>query len=212
MLEKLTDNHIRVAVVGNVDAGNSTFIGTQVSGQLDNGRGSSRSSIMKHKHELESGRTSTVGTHLVCLDKNAQPLIAPSKTTKEGDLVQEATKVVSFIDLGHEKYLKTTIAGISRGMADYAFLLVNGTQPPNHMTLHHLKLCVALNIPVIVVMTKANRVAGEILQKTKRQIQKFLRDSSIGLRPFTVNKSKILTLLWARRLIWSSRPPFQCLV
>jgi len=36
---KMSEKHVRVAVIGNVDAGKSSLIGTLKSGQLDNGRG-----------------------------------------------------------------------------------------------------------------------------------------------------------------------------
>ena len=38
-------------VIGNVDAGKSTLIGVLSSGQLDNGKGKTRESIMTLKHE-----------------------------------------------------------------------------------------------------------------------------------------------------------------
>lgn len=48
----------RVAVVGNVDAGKSTLLGVLTHGELDNGRGHARQRLFRHKHEMESGRTS----------------------------------------------------------------------------------------------------------------------------------------------------------
>jgi GTPase len=42
---------IRVAVVGNVDAGKSTMLGVLTHGGLDDGRGKCRSMIFRHKHE-----------------------------------------------------------------------------------------------------------------------------------------------------------------
>ena len=47
---------IRVAVVGNVDAGKSTLLGVLTHGELDNGRGLARMKLFRHKHEMESGR------------------------------------------------------------------------------------------------------------------------------------------------------------
>lgn len=68
---------VRCAVVGNVDSGKSTTLGvltrgiylelinlenTNVSlGALDDGRGRARVGLFRHKHELETGRTSSVG-------------------------------------------------------------------------------------------------------------------------------------------------------
>jgi GTPase len=56
---------IRVAVVGNVDAGKSTLLGVLTHGELDNGRGFARQRLFRHKHEMESGRTSSVGNDIL---------------------------------------------------------------------------------------------------------------------------------------------------
>ena len=55
----------RVAVVGNVDAGKSTLLGVLTHGELDNGRGTARQKLFRHKHEMESGRTSSVGNDIL---------------------------------------------------------------------------------------------------------------------------------------------------
>ena len=79
---------IRIGVGGNIDAGKSSFVGVMTKNVLDNGRGYARSFIMKHKHELDSGRTSVLVQHYI----------------------RNENKIIEFTDLaGHEKYLKTTI-------------------------------------------------------------------------------------------------------
>jgi elongation factor 1-alpha len=154
LLQKMSDDHIRVAVVGNVDAGKSTLIGILTSRTLDDGRGSGRLTIMKHKHELESGRTSSIGSNLLGFDAKGE-VVAGGR--KESEIVRKSQRTLCLMDLaGHEKYLKTTIAGVSRGMADYALVLVNAMQPPTHMTMHHLNLCVSYGIQIVVVMTKVS--------------------------------------------------------
>ena len=84
---------VRVAVVGNVDSGKSTTLGVLTrgmdpfnnrytfqlfrhtcTGALDDGRGRARVGLFRHKHELETGRTSSVGME-VCSD--AEPSIFP---------------------------------------------------------------------------------------------------------------------------------------
>lgn len=55
----------RIAVVGNVDAGKSTMLGVLVKGGLDDGRGKARVNLFRHKHEIESGRTSSVGMEIM---------------------------------------------------------------------------------------------------------------------------------------------------
>ena len=42
---------IRVAILGNVDSAKSTLVSTITYNVLDNGRGSAREKVFKHKHE-----------------------------------------------------------------------------------------------------------------------------------------------------------------
>lgn len=112
--ETLSLRCLRVAVVGNVDAGKSTLIGSLTTSTLDDGRGKCRSSIMKHRHELESGRTSTATTHLMGFKSDGQLIkgkdqIRTNKRKGEDEIAREAYRVITLMDLaGHEKYLKTT--------------------------------------------------------------------------------------------------------
>lgn len=59
-------------MVGNVDAGKSTLLGVLTHGELDNGRGFARQKLFRHKHEMESGRTSSVGNDILGFDQEGQ--------------------------------------------------------------------------------------------------------------------------------------------
>merc|ERR1712185_411300 len=59
------DDDVRVAVIGNVDSGKSTLIGVLASASLDDGRGSARSLVLRHRHEKENGRTSAATVELL---------------------------------------------------------------------------------------------------------------------------------------------------
>jgi len=66
----------RIAVVGNVDAGKSTMLGVLVKGGLDDGRGKARVNLFRHKHEVESGRTSSVGMEIMGFDTRGEVVAA----------------------------------------------------------------------------------------------------------------------------------------
>jgi len=112
--ETLSSRNLRIAVVGNVDAGKSTLIGTLTTSSLDDGRGKSRTAIMKHRHEIESGRTSTASTHLLGFRSTGEPIggrdnVRANKVKSEDEVARESFRVITLMDLaGHEKYLKTT--------------------------------------------------------------------------------------------------------
>ena len=197
--ETLSARNIRVAVVGNVDAGKSTLIGTLTTSCLDDGRGRSRTTIMKHRHEIESGRTSTATTHLMGFRHTGEPIagrdsIRVNKRKTEDEIARESYRVVTLMDLaGHEKYLKTTIHGVSSGMADYSMILVNSRHPPTHMTQHHLNLCCSFGIPTIIVFTKTDGCPEHALKNSKEELFKLLRAPDVGRRPFAIRKEQDIT-------------------
>ena len=102
----------RIAVVGNVDAGKSTMLGVLVKGTLDDGRGKARVNLFRHKHEIESGRTSSVGMEIMGFDTMGKVIASdvPGRKLSWEEIGKRAAKVISFTDLaGHERYLRTTV-------------------------------------------------------------------------------------------------------
>jgi hypothetical protein len=72
----------RIAVVGNVDAGKSTLLGVLVKGGLDDGRGKARVNLFRHKHEIESGRTSSVGMEIMGFDSKGEIVMSTTQGRK----------------------------------------------------------------------------------------------------------------------------------
>ena len=71
------------------------------------------------------------------------------------DIVKASSKIISFYDLaGHEKYLKTTILGLSSSIPDICFITVGANMGITKMTAEHIFLCVMLNIPFCIIVTK----------------------------------------------------------
>ncbi|CAM9746817.1 unnamed protein product [Ectocarpus sp. 12 AP-2014] len=72
------------------------------------------------------------------------------------------SRVLTFIDQpGHEKYLKTTLTGMTASALDYSMLVVSGVDGVQRMTREHLAIALALQLPIFVVMTKSD-VAGSL--------------------------------------------------
>jgi GTPase len=51
---------IKITLLGSEGAGKSTLLGVLTSGKLDDGEGSQRTTVFRHKHELQEGKTSSV--------------------------------------------------------------------------------------------------------------------------------------------------------
>lgn len=161
---------VRVAVVGNVDAGKSTTLGVLTRGGLDDGRGKARVALFRHPHEIETGRTSSVGGEILGFSPTGQPIFPSTEHGSEAAtgakrekltweaICKRAAKVVSFIDLaGHERYFKTTVYGLSGCAPDYVMLMVGGNAGMIGMSKEHLGVALALNVPIAVCVTKVSR-------------------------------------------------------
>ncbi|CAB1453983.1 unnamed protein product [Pleuronectes platessa] len=179
---------VRVAVVGNVDAGKSTLLGVLTHGELDNGRGFARQKLFRHKHEMESGRTSSVGNDILGFDQEGEVVNKPDSHGGSLDwtkICEKSSKVITFIDLaGHEKYLKTTVFGMTGHLPDFCMLMVGSNAGIVGMTKEHLGLALALNVPVFVVVTKIDMCPANILQETLKLLQRLLK--SPGCRKIPV--------------------------
>ena len=185
-LQNDSKKEIRVAVIGNVDSGKSTLIGVLTKGPLDNGRGSARSNVFRHRHEIESGRTSSVSQQILGFSNTGEitnyKSLRPANTK---EIVKDASKVITFLDLaGHEAYLKTTIFGMTGGLIDYGMLLLGGNMGVQRMTREHLSIALALNTPLFVVVTKVDIAPAHILKQNMRAMRAILKKG--GRMPYKV--------------------------
>ena len=148
---------LRIGVVGNVDSGKSTFVGVFKNKELDDGRGLARKGILQCKHELNSGRTSTITQQYIKIN---------------GD----SSKSLVFIDLaGHEKYLKTTLHGLTGYFLDHVFVMVGANMGVSRMTREHLSIVLALNIPFSIIITKVDICPKNILVNTIKSVNKMIK-------------------------------------
>lgn len=180
---------VRVAVVGNVDAGKSTLLGVLTHGELDNGRGLARLKLFRHKHEIESGRTSSIGNDILGFD--SQGKIVNEVNTRAGShlnwnhICKKSAKVITFLDLaGHERYLKTTIFGMTGNNPDFVMLIIGANAGVVGMTKEHLGLALALSVPVFLIVTKIDMCPPNVLTETINNIQRLLK--SPGCRKIPV--------------------------
>ena len=158
---------IRIGTCGQVDTGKSTLLSILTNPnnkiniqELDDGRGSARSRIFKHKHEKDTGRTSSITYCYTKYNNNG----------------------CTFIDLaGHEKYLSTTMIGISGGVLDYIMVLLganNGTVP--RITKEHISLALAFRVPIIFVVTKIDMNVDIQREDTISKIKKLMSSNAAG--------------------------------
>ncbi|GAQ07052.1 hypothetical protein ALT_4373 [Aspergillus lentulus] len=175
-----TTEQIRVSITGPSAAGKSSLLGTLTSSILDNGRGASRLSLLKHRHEISSGITSSVAQELIgyatgeSTNDPVEVINYASGNVAAWDDIHATAKDsrLAFVsDLpGSVRYLKSTLRGLISWAPHYVLLCIPANcdeemvQEPVggaaeqmaeiNLALSHLDLCIKLGIPTVVVITK----------------------------------------------------------
>ena len=190
---------IIIAVCGPVDAGKSSLIGVLTKGELDNGRGLARSKVLHHGHELDSGRTSSITLNpikyksengTISLNSTKGRKKTEPKYIRDLDFADENNreKIISFMDLaGHEKYLKTTIFGVTGMFPDRGIVVIGANTGITKLTREHLGILLYLNIPFIITITKIDLAPPEIYNKLKNRIKKLLNKNSFNKIVYFIN-------------------------
>lgn len=193
----------RIAVVGNVDAGKSTMLGVLVKGNLDDGRGKARVNLFRHKHEIESGRTSSVGMEIMGFDTKGEVVAStvPGRKLSWEEIGNRSAKVISFTDLaGHERYLRTTVFGLLSSSPNYCLLMVAANNGLIGMSKEHLGIALALNVPVMVVITKIDICPPQILEQTITQLTRILKSPGARKIPIFI-KTRDETITTATQFV-----------
>jgi len=180
---------LRVCVLGSADVGKSTLLGVLTQGQLDNGRGSARLNMFRHLHEVQTGRTSSISHEILGFDSQGKPVDFVSCGTAD-EIAENATKLITFIDLaGHQKYLRTTISGLTGYDPHYAMLVVSASGGVVPMTQEHLGIAVALGVPFYVVLTKVDVTPRDKLQATLDSLEKVLKSIGANKAPLVIRSN-----------------------
>ena len=94
------------------------------------------------------------------------------------DIVDNSVKIVHLLDMcGHEKYLKTTMHGLTSLYPDYCLLVIGANMGISKMTKEHLGISLALNLPVFVVFTKIDLAPEKIFNDNMQKIKKIMRQN-----------------------------------
>lgn len=204
---------IRVAITGAVDAGKSSLLGYLTTGKLDDGRGSARSNVFNFPHEIKSGRTSSLAHHIMGINENGE-IVNHSEMSKISwpEIVKNSCKIISFMDMaGHEKYLKTTIMGVTSFFPDICLIVIGANMGVSKMTREHLFLALTLKIPIIIVLTKMDIVENRqnIYKETLENIKKILKLPGIRHIPYRIKNNDDVILCSEKIYTNSFTPIFE---
>lgn len=182
---------LRVAMIGSVDAGKSTLLAVLTTGENDNGKGMTRLNMFRHRHEIESGHTSSIGSCVIGFDSTGS--VVTSKTsidliTQDQDICRQASKIITFIDLaGHPKYIKTTVFGLTSRPPDFAALVISAATGIVGTCESHFSLAVGLRVPTFIIVTKIDICNKAALLKSLEQITSMVKSPKYNKIPVIVS-------------------------
>ena len=183
---------ITITVAGNVDAGKSSLIGSLITNQKDDWNGYTRQFVMRHPHEIASGRTSSVANKILGFRTDGSIINYMPHTLgqslHEEEIIRNASKLVRFVDLaGHQRYLKTSVFALLGTEPDYAAIIIDVNRGIQQMTREHLGLIFMLKIPFFCVLTKIDLAPPQIYKETLDELKKLLKGPALGLVSKTIN-------------------------
>lgn len=193
-----TTEQLRVTLTGPTDGGKSTLLGTLCTGIFDNGSGRSRTFLLRHRHELTSGMTTSVSQMLIGYKNNGhdENLIYSFSDRNidswEGihDLSRDGRLVFVSDSAGHLRFRRTILRGLVGWAPHWTILCLAATDgdakgkstPASsqdeadsplgevNQTKAYLDLCLKLRMPLVIVITKLDVATTTSLRATLTKV------------------------------------------
>lgn len=201
---------IRVSIAGPSSSGKSSLLGTLTTSTLDNGRGKSRLSLLKHRHEISSGITSSVAQELIGYssattsgpDRSVVVVnYASGNVTSWNDIHTAASggRLAFISDLpGLPRYMKSTLRGLLSWAPHYIILCIPANSCENDETqgssehaseievcLSYLELCMKLEVPILLAISKLDLASRSGLKLTLTKVLSAIKLA--GKRPWILS-------------------------
>ncbi|KAK6355127.1 hypothetical protein TWF696_004250 [Orbilia brochopaga] len=176
---------LRITLTGPTNVGKSSLLGTLTSSTLDNGRGKSRLSLLKHRHEVATGVTSSIASELLGFTATGDMVnyhsgnvgswmdihaTVGSSTASLQDGQENFARTVFLLDsAGLFKYRRTAIRGLVGWAPHYtAIVMASDIELPDTASgpaFEYLMLCLKLNLRFFLLITKLDLASNAGLRK-----------------------------------------------
>ena len=191
---------LRVSLTGSTTSGKSSLLGTLTTSTLDNGRGKSRLSLLKHRHEIVSGVTSSLAQELFGYQEvassnngcNTKVINYASGNVSSWEDIHNASdpgRLIFVTDsAGHPRYKRTTVRGLVSWAPHWTLCCLAADDQEDNtgkvgatasardilgsaglgmdLSKAHLDLCLKLNLPLVIVVTKLDLATKTGLRET----------------------------------------------
>ncbi|KAI1390289.1 uncharacterized protein F4822DRAFT_401449 [Hypoxylon trugodes] len=197
---------LRISLVGPTTSGKTTLLGTLSNGALDNGRGSSRINLLKHRHEVASGRTSSIAQELIGYEGQRIFNYHVDNINEWPDIHDRAEngRLAFLLDTaGHPRYQRTTLRALVGWAPHWTMLCIPSNEDSispfgaqslsdadgaagieitsTDLAKAQLDLCLKLAIPLAIIITKSELGQRTSLKEKLNQV--FTKIKAMGRIP-----------------------------
>ena len=187
----LSKIEITMGVLGEEGTGKSTIIGVLINGVLDDGKGLARQNVLRHKHEIFSGKTSSFSHQILGFDEegkinNYGDLLRPSKS----QIVSKSTKIINFYDMagGRKTFNRTTLPTLSNEYLDYLLFVISAKENITKKTEDLLGFMYNIDVPVITIINKIDLISDNELEQFVRKYKETIKklNSELNLQKIPI--------------------------
>ncbi|KND90311.1 GTP-binding protein 2 [Tolypocladium ophioglossoides CBS 100239] len=172
---------LRVTLTGPTTSGKSSLLGTLSTGTLDNGRGKSRLSLLKHRHEMVSGVTSSIAQELI--GYKDQAILNFSHGNIESwidihDCADNGRLVFVSDSGGHPRYRRTVLRGLMNWAPHWSILCIAADATEEASSgIGATPSAQDLDVPMAIVITKLDLASKLSVQKTMVKVLTAIKDA-----------------------------------
>ncbi|KAH9577317.1 Transcription factor [Trypanosoma melophagium] len=171
-----------IAFCGSIGSGKSTLIAVLLTGELDDGSGSVRHLLFNHKHEVCSGKTTSIVRRILSIE-NTEEKIGISSASSYLRTNSDLSRSLSLIDLGGN-VTKQMLFGLMSRRPDFTGICVSVENSAEEVT-RYARVCRALRFPFFVIVTKVETILDFELDEFLLELA--VQFSSIGCSSVILN-------------------------
>lgn len=172
----------RILFLGSTQSGKSTTINVLLTKQNDDGNGSARLSLFNHKHEIISGKTSSISIGYLGFKNNK---IINNNCLDTNEIIKKSNNLYYLIDFpGDLKYNKTIFTKINLFSPNLIFIVINPLKINYKIIKFYLIFCNLNKIKFNVIFTNYD---NNNFNKNIYNILNFFKNNKINLKEFDIN-------------------------
>jgi elongation factor 1-alpha len=198
IIKKTIDKHlpeINMFLLGNTNSGKTTFLGNLCYDTVNDNNGKSKLLILKHKHEIYSGKTSSIHHEIIGI-KDSEIINYRNNSldfnNSWDNIYNKSDLIINIFDSpGEHKFLKTTYSNLLNINPEIVLIFINNHDFNNlRSILHKIKLCIFLKMKFYLIFI--DDLCHFDYNTNIKNLQNYLKNNQLICNLIDIEKNKII--------------------